>query len=299
MCNECLKTVNSGVNSLIEQDSTFVYTSIKPLLEARRQDLLSKSKHGDDYQDTSKGRNRYERRTKSHIATTVAQYNKIDMNTFFKEDILNVMINVTGETDNYLVRIKFGGLLAEMVKEVRNHNNTLDFGVILRSLLVVFNSDDVYVSCSCPDFKYRFAYVSTKNNYNSGEPETRVADITNPRDSKGAACKHVLNVLANLDWVMKVASVINNYIKYAQNYMQKNFADFIFPKIFGIQYNKAIQLGLFDTDEFDSSQQTIDIANKVGRTSGQYQTDKETPGQMKFTKKPTEDNPNQLKLDLR
>lgn len=298
MCDECLKTINSGDNDFIEWSRVFVYTPIKPLLEARRQDLLSKSKHGDDYQDTSKGRNRYERRTKSHIATTVAQYNKIDMNTFFKEDILNVMINVMGETDNYLVKIKFGGVLAEIAKEVKSHNNTLDFGVILRSLLVVFNSDDVYVSCSCPDFRYRFAYVATKNNYNSGEPETRVADITNPRDSKGAACKHVLNVLANLDWVMKVASVINNYIKYAKEYMQKNFADFIFPKIFGMPYNKAIQLGIFDTDEFDTSQQAIDIANKIGRTSGQYQTGKETPGQMKFTKKPAVDNPNQLKLDL-
>lgn len=80
--------------------------------------------------------------------------------------------------------------------------------------------------------------------------------------------------------------------------MQKNFADFIFPKIFGMPYNKAIQLGLFDTDDFDTSQQAIDIANKIGRTSGQYQTGKETPGQMKFTKKSVVDNPNQLKLDL-
>ena len=97
---------------------------------------------------------------------------------------------------------------------------------------------------------------------------------------------------------MKVASVINNYIKYAKEYMQKNFADFIFPKIFGIPYNKAIQLGIFDTDDFDTSQQAIDIANKIGRTSGQYQAGKETPGQMKFTKKSVVDNPNQLKLDL-
>ena len=54
------------------------------LLELNRGQLINKSKSSDNYKDTSKGRNRWERRNKSKIATRVDQYNKIDMNSFFK-----------------------------------------------------------------------------------------------------------------------------------------------------------------------------------------------------------------------
>ena len=33
--------------------------------------------------------------------------------------------------------------------------------------------------------------------------------------------QHILLVLANVDWIMKVASVINNYVHYAEEKLQK------------------------------------------------------------------------------
>ena len=54
------------------------------LHEDSRTKLLAKSKHSD------KGFQRFKRRVKSRVANTVKQYNAIDMNKLFKEDILTV-----------------------------------------------------------------------------------------------------------------------------------------------------------------------------------------------------------------
>lgn len=151
------------------------------------------------------------------------------------------------------------------------HNFAVDAGVVLHN---------------CEDWKYRQAYWATQKNYNAGEPETRVSDITNPNDTKGSGCKHVMLVLSNMDWIMKVCSVINNYIKYAKQSMQRLYADYIFPKIYGVNYNKAVQLSLFDTDDFDSSPLTIDDANRLGRKSGQFKTG--NPYRFKKQEKPDE-----------
>ncbi len=219
------------------------------LLEMNRNQLINKSKSSDNYKDTSKGRNRWERRNKSRIDSQVKQYNKIDMNSFFKQDELKVGINVHGETNDYLVLIRYNGVLREIQNQIKLNNNKLEFKCVLIALQRVFNSGDVFVSCTCPDWKYRQAYHAGRDGYNSGPVETRASDITNPRDSKGGGCKHVNLVLGNVDWIMKVASVINNYIHYMEEHMQRQYADIIFPAVVGVPYNKAVQLNLFDTGD--------------------------------------------------
>lgn len=70
--------------------------------------------------------------------------------------------------------------------------------------------------------------------------------------------------MSNLDWVMKVSSVLNNYIKYCQKNLQKNYADYIFPKIYGMPYQKAVQLSLFDDGLLPSDQALL---TKVASTN--------------------------------
>lgn len=226
------------------------------LLEKTRQELINKSKNADNYKDQSKGKNRYERRLKSRIANSVAQYNKIDMDAFFKRDILTVGIDVQGETDNYVVTMRFNGVLKEIQRDVKDNNDKLEFKIIARAMSRVYNSGDVRLHCTCPDWKYRQAYWADKGGYGT-QYEPRPSDITNPKDSKGGGCKHSLLVMGNLDWMMKVSSVINNYIKYCQNNLQNNYATYMFPKIYGMPYNKAVQLSLFDTGLLPSDQETL------------------------------------------
>lgn len=270
------------------------------LLELNRGQLINKSKNSDSYKDQSKGRNRWERRTKSRIANKVDQYNKIDMNDFFKKDELRVSINVHGETNDYNVLIRFDGALREIAEQIKRNNNKLEFKCILIALQRVFNSGNVYVSCDCADFRYRIAFSASKGGYNSGPIETRASDITNPHDTKGAGCKHINLVLGNVDWLMKVASVINNYIHYMKKMFERKYADIIFPKLFGIPYDKAVQLNLFDTDDtLNSDENEISLSNKYGRERTRFRSDVQVNNMRNFggSKEPKE-NPNQAKLDL-
>lgn len=86
------------------------------------------------------------------------------------------------------------------------HNFLLSAGVIVHN---------------CSDFKYRFAYWATKYGYKYGKPENRPAKITNPNDKIGSFCKHLTALLANKKWLVKVASVINEFIKAYPNEVQE------------------------------------------------------------------------------
>ena len=130
------------------------------LLEDSRTNLLSKSKNADNYapDNQDKGRNRFKRRMRSRMAPSVQEYNKIDMNKLFKENILDVNVKVNGETDVYLVQISFSGFLDALRRQLNNKDDKIDLRIITRALISTFNGDDVYVRCNCPDFKYRQAY---------------------------------------------------------------------------------------------------------------------------------------------
>ena len=54
------------------------------LLEDKRNDLISQSRRGEKEKD---GKTRYEKRVKSKVASTVREFNQIDMNNLFKHGI--------------------------------------------------------------------------------------------------------------------------------------------------------------------------------------------------------------------
>lgn len=120
------------------------------LLEKTRQELINKSKSGTNYKSKDReNQNRWDRRKYSSVANTVRDYNNINMDVFFKDDILEFVVKVKGETDNYDVTITFSNILKRIQQEVKSNNNKLEFKCVLRALLSAFNSDDVYVSCAC------------------------------------------------------------------------------------------------------------------------------------------------------
>lgn len=138
-----------------------------------------------------------------------------------------------------------------------------------------FLVEDSIIVHNCADFKYRFKVWATKNKYNAGEAENREAKITNPNNDLGTACKHILNVLNNAQWIKQTSSVINNYVNYCKDNMEYNYGRFIFPKIYGITYDKAVQLTLDDYDEngelkdtLSSDEKIINLANALGKVRG-------------------------------
>lgn len=260
----------------------------RPLDEATRNDLISKSKQ------SGKGQQRFKRRVKSSVSHNVRQYNQIDMNKLFKQDILTVNIQVNGETDDYVVKISFGGFLEILQDELKRNNDRLDLRTITRALLTGFNKGNVYINCNCPDFFYRFGYYATKNQFDNyaltgkktkwkdknpgkinysgvSDPQLIPSNITNPNDTLGSACKHVLLVLSNTNWMIKVASVINNYIRYMSTAAQyrKVYADVIYPAVYGKPYEEPVQLAFGDRNYAPSSKKFLNKANTYqGRDTG-------------------------------
>lgn len=272
------------------------------LNEDKRSQLVAKSRSGAKEKD---GFTRYEKRIRTRVATSTRQYNKIDMNELFKNNILTVNIEVrgevnkkTGKSNDYIVTMKFGGFLDVLHDQLEKNGGKLELRVIIRALVESFNSDDVYIHCSCPDWKYRMAYWATRNSITSGPPETRPSNITNPRDTLGAGCKHTLAALANHNWLIKVASVINNYIKYFAKHKERLFADIIFPAIYQRPYDKNFTLDMFDTgiDVLDTDTDTLDQANKHGAVSGQFQKGN-TQG-VRFASNQRDSDGEQIPLDI-
>ena len=260
------------------------------LTEDKRQNLISKSK------TSTKGMQRFKRRSKSKVANTVKSFNSIDMNKLFKQDILTVNIPISGETDEYIVRITFGGFL-EILQDSLKDGHELNFRDISRAAIIGFNRDDVYINCTCPDFNYRFAYHATQNKTNSGAPETRPSNITNPHDSLGSGCKHILLVLNNNSWIIRVSRVITNYIKYMEQHYQKMYADIIYPAIYGKAYEEPVQLSIDDTDELidDNDTDTLDAANEYNKERTRFQKGNEKG--IRFASKDPEPDEDQLEIE--
>lgn len=122
------------------------------LLEDNRTTLIAKSRNQGQYKDQSRGKNRFERKKYSKVANVVKAFNQIDMNDFFKKDILTVKVPVTGETDDYTVSIKIEGVVAEIARNVKNNKNKFEFRTVIQALTKMFNTSDIYVNCTCKDY---------------------------------------------------------------------------------------------------------------------------------------------------
>ena len=428
------------------------------MIEATKNSIIQKSKA------SNKGKQRFNRRLKSKVANQVKQFNDINMDKLFKEDILDIGLSVRGESHNYIVKISFSGLLEEVRKKVEKLNK-IDIGIILNCLIKCFTSNDVYMHCSClhpdtkirllsgevitvkemearyangekmyvysadsngdfkpgevekvwitgyesdlikvtldngesiittpnhpymlrngsyciadhlevgqslmpmymsntangydtvklnsanvyfglnhkitsiehihldeaipvydikvkdwenftvdagvvlhncPDWRFRFDYLArekhkTNSTDNPDDPQNRAPVKTNPDDTLGSGCKHTLLVLSNRSWLIKVASVINNYIIYMQKHYEKQYADIIYPVLFGKKYEEPVQLSIDDIDNTDglgTSTDIIDKSNEYGRTRTQFQKGN-TQG-IRFASSEKE-NPDQMNLNI-
>lgn len=248
----------------------------KRLLEDRRTQLLSKSKKGRNYVwwNQHKGKNRFERRLKSRVASSVKNFNNINMDKFFKTDTLDVSVDVKGETNSYVVRMSFSGTLEEVKRDL-DKGRQLDKKLIMQSLTRAFNKNDVYTRCSCPDFKYRFAYWNTRNGLIIGDKEDRPSNITNPHDDLGAGCKHIILATSDASWLIRVASVIWNYINFMEIHREDLYQKYIYPAIHGEEYPNR-QLNISDIEgqeepELDTDKEIINMANAQARKRGQFQ----------------------------
>lgn len=239
------------------------------LIEDKRSQLLSSGKQGKKQHD---GKNRFQKRLKSKIKASVQELNKVNFNQLFKDNIVTVTLQVDGETSTYNVSVSFGGFLDELHRELERSNDILSLRVVIRALLTSFNSDNVYIKCDCPDFKYRHAFWASRNNIIVGDKENRPSDKTNPDDSLGHGCKHIMLVISNTSWIIKLASVVYNYINYMEKHYKKLYADVIYPAVYDKEYEEPVQLDIdsLNKDSLDTDSSTIDKSNIEARDRGKF-----------------------------
>lgn len=244
------------------------------LNEDSRTSLIAQSRNAGAYKNQERGKNRMERKKYSKVANQVKSFNEINMNLLFKQDILQVNIPVVGENDEYTVTIKIEGVTGEMQKNIKNNGNKMEFRTIVQALTKVFNTTDVYIKCTCPDFKYRFAHWNIIKNVSvddsSADPGPGKG-IANPNDDKGRGCKHILLALSNGDWMLKVASVINNYCHFLSEKKPEAFLKLVFPKLYGVPANEAAENGLVaDNEDLETGKDLIDVVNDWARNRGKF-----------------------------
>lgn len=241
------------------------------LAEATKNELINKSKTADIVK--AYGSTRWERRNKQNVFNSVSAYNKIDMNALFRADMLSFKIPVHGETDDYEVEVLFTDILKDIKSEIKKNNLKLEYKCVYKAILSAIDTQDILVACTCPDFKYRQAYYASKGGYNGGAPEIRPSKITNPHDTKGGGCKHIMCILGNLDWALKLATAIYNYIIYMERNYEARYATIIFPTIFDGTYQEYTktkkQYGTGDKELANpmvksQDKDIIDKANKSG-----------------------------------
>ena len=242
--------------------------------EATRTQLVAQSRNVGQYKDQSRGKTRLDRKKYSKVANAVKSYNEINMNDLWKKDILQVNIPVVGETDEYTVTIKIEGVAAEIQKNIKNNGNKMEFRTIIQALTKVFNTTDVYVRCTCDDFKYRFKHNLIVNGMSvddSSQDPGPGKGIANPKDDKGRGCKHILLTLSNGSWMMKVASVIQNYCHFLSEKKPDAFLKLVFPKLYGVPADEAAENGLVaDNEDLETGKDLIDIVNDWAKNRGKF-----------------------------
>ncbi len=242
--------------------------------EATRNQLIAQSRNVRKYKDTSRGTTRMERKKYSKVANAVKSYNEINMNDLWKSDVLKVNIPVVGETDEYTVTIKLEGVVTELQKNIKNNQNKFEFRTVIQALTKVFNTSDVWVKCTCPDFKYRFAHHLIVNNMSVDDTSKDPGPgkgIANPNDDMGRGCKHVLACLSNGSWMMKVASVISNYCHYLSEKKPDAFLKLVFPKLYGVPADEAAENNIVaDNEDLETGKDLIDVVNDWAKNRGKF-----------------------------
>lgn len=212
--------------------------------EVKRNQLVSQSRRNA----------RFQRRLKCQLPTGSRAFDDVDVNKLFKQDVLETVIEVKGETDYYDVILSFTGVI-DNLKQIISDRGKLDLNAVMRAISKAFATNDVYLHCSCPDFKYRFRYWATVDRYNAGDIEMRPTNITNPNGDLGSCCKHCLLLLNKQSWIIKTASVINNYIRLLKVRNPRLYSKIIEPVLFGEKEieppEKPVddrQISIFDDD---------------------------------------------------
>lgn len=141
-------------------------------------------------------------------------FNNVD----FKDLFENNNFTWSSRVGDYIVTISFEGpfdLLQWQLKSMRGKNRwkRINHKMLVDILTKALDTEDLFIDCTCDDFKYRFAYWATQANCKFGLQQNKAPTVRNVKNNKGYCCKHTLAVLYGKRWVPAAAKAWLDFIR--------------------------------------------------------------------------------------
>jgi transcriptional regulator with XRE-family HTH domain len=92
-------------------------------------------------------------------------------------------------------------------------NSVSQADMVAEALSKSLDSEDLYIDCTCPDFKYRFAFWCTQDDCKYGLQQNTPPKVRNVNNNKGYVCKHLLALLYGKRWVRSAAKAWLDYMR--------------------------------------------------------------------------------------
>lgn len=186
-------------------------TNVTLLLEKNRQELLSKQKRETPERIQRAG------------AYSVSQIN-IDPEALLN-DWLVITTNISGNSHTYTDSIAFKNVMIDLIELAKvDSKHYVNSKLIIRSIKRSLDKQDIYISCDCADFKFRFDYWSTRDKFKWGKLQnSNGKGIRNPHNDMGCMCKHLYALLRSNNFLDKVSDKIMRTIMANLDVLVKKF----------------------------------------------------------------------------
>ena len=169
------------------------------------------------WQMINSGRQKSPDRFAKRVNYSPKDFRTVDFEDLFSEDRFTWRTRVHGE-DNYIVTISFEGAFEYLkynLSSMRGKNRwkRITLNMVAEALSKSLDNEDLYVDCSCPDFKYRFAFWATQADCKYGLQQNTPPKVRNVNNNKGYVCKHLLALLYGKRWVRSAAKAWLDYMR--------------------------------------------------------------------------------------
>lgn len=233
-------------------------TNVSLLLEKNRQELLSKQKR-----ETPE-------RVQRAGSYSVSQIN-IDSSALVN-DWLVITTDISGNGSTYVDSIAFKNVMTDLIELAKiDSKHYVNSKLIIRSIKRSLDKQDIYIACSCDDFKYRYDYWATQGKFKWGKLQnSNGKGIRNPHNDMGCMCKHLYALLRSNNFLDKVSDKIMRTIMANLDVLYKkykfNLEEFI---VNSERYDRMLRMniGRTKTGQFTKKEDTTDNTQETSNNS--------------------------------
>lgn len=203
------------------------------LLEKTRKELLQKQKHEAP---------KRVKRAEQYSVTSVA----IDPDAFLN-DWLVITTTISGNSRSYTDQIAFKGVMTDLIEVAKNDSShTVNSKLIIKSIHASLDKNDIYINCTCPDFKFTYQYWASKGKFCWGKLQnSNGKEIRNPNNDKGCMCKHLYALLRSNKFLNAISDKIMRTIMANLDVLFKRFEIEVTEfKVNTAAYDRMLQMNI-------------------------------------------------------